>query len=130
MTHDFMTEGGKYPDYVSVMLATVLALKTLGGARHVKEIKAQVIKDKNLSEQDATRQYPNGNLTILEYYLSHSRTCLKYSEDLEHVSRGIWKLTEAGYKICNYNDAKEALARYTVAKALKDKLKKQNQPTT
>ena len=128
MTHDFMTKGGKYPDYVSVMLATVLALKKLGKASHIMTIKAQVIKDENIGKEERTRLMPRSTGTILDYYLSHSRTCLQYSGDLKNISRGsgIWKLTEAGYKICDYNDAKEALDRYKVAKALKDKQKKLN----
>ena len=88
------------PNIHGVMLATVIALKELGGSGRVSEIIARVIENEAISEK--AQSYPlitDGNRPKLDYYLSMARTYLKYSGRLENTERGVWALTELGFEI-------------------------------
>ncbi len=107
------------PDYPKMMLAIVLALKELGGEEHIDRITELIIKNWKVSDEEQSRLMPNEKQTRLKFHLGYSRTYLKISGDLEKVSHGVWKLTEAGRKICNLEDAKQALKRYDKEEAQK-----------
>ncbi len=132
MARNFIVEATGAPNYPGMMLATIIALKELGGIAHVYDIEACIIKNEPVSKQELSYISSNGVDTKLRYYLRWARTCLslQYGGDIESLkgkgSSGMWKLTTAGYNICTLEDAQKSHYRYEKNLALK----KQNQPTT
>ena len=124
---NFIVEPNGAPNYPGMMLATVLALKELGGEGHIYDIEAQVIKNEGMSVAEQSYLMPNSERTKVSFYLGWARTCLslQYSGDLKSFGRGIWKLTDAGFKIHTILDAEEALERYRTNLAIKNRKKRE-----
>lgn len=99
MSRTFIIEKTGFPDLPQLMLATVEALKALGGSASVDELYEAVIEREGVSETEQAFPMPNDTRPKLKYYLSWSRTYLKRGGALENSARGIWALTDAGAKI-------------------------------
>ncbi|MGU9963900.1 MAG: restriction endonuclease [Candidatus Halichondribacter symbioticus] len=121
MARNFIVEPNSAPDYPGMMLATVLAVKKLGGSGHIYDIEAQIIEDEPISEEEQAYMMPNGGSTKLSFYLGWARTCLslQYGGDLESFGRGMWKLTDAGFNIHTLADAEASHERYRQNLAIK-----------
>ena len=119
--------------YYGMMLANIIALKELGGTAHVNAINARIIKNESVSKEEQSYTMSNGVTIKLKYYLGWARTCLslQYGGDIDSVggkgNRGMWQLTESGYKINTLADAEKSHDRYYENLALKKKLNKSNQ---
>ena len=81
------------------MLATVEALKTLGGSASIDELDETIIEREGVTEEEQAFTMPNDTRPKLRYYLAWSRTYLKRGGALENSARSVWTLTEAGAKV-------------------------------
>ena len=98
MGKNFEIEETGFPDLPQMMLATISALKEIGGSATLQELDEQVVEMEEISEDEQSILMPNGNRK-LNYYLSWSRTFLKRGGALENSARGVWALTDTGEKI-------------------------------
>jgi len=85
------------PFFEDMMNPTLLALKSLGGEGHIKEIEEKVAELLGLSQQEILEIH-RGNRTKLGYRLAWSRNYLKRYGLLEKIGRAYWALTEDGRK--------------------------------
>ncbi len=127
--------------FSNVVLAIIQALKKLDGTgtnREVNELVFEYIQRGKPSEEEQSQRISDEERKKIKTYLGWTRTYLKMSGDLKWVSHGVWKLTEAGYKIHTLEDATNALKRYDKAQAEKsfgkisipNELPEQDQETT
>ena len=100
------------PYIPGMMLATIIAIKELGGSATNYEIIACVIKNEGISEEEQSYTAPQDPRPKLDYHLAWVRTYLKMSGDLESLGRGVWVLTESGFRIDTLQDAQEAFEKY------------------
>ncbi|MDE0678716.1 MAG: restriction endonuclease [Gammaproteobacteria bacterium] len=96
----FTIDAKKTPDLAAMMLATVEALRKLGGSATIQELDQEVIKQEGVtaSEQAFTMPGP-GNTARVNYFLGWARTYLKRGEALANSARGVWMLTPKGKTI-------------------------------
>jgi len=81
------------------MLATLRAVRHIGGSGTLHEIDEAVIEQEGVSEDEQSLLMPNDHRPKLNYYLAWARTYLKRGGALENSSRGVWALTETGEPI-------------------------------
>lgn len=110
MVRSFKIEEKGFPDLPQLMLATVEALKAIGGSATNRELDETVIEREGVSEEEQAIMMPNGRDQKLNYYLAWARTFLKRGEALENSSRGVWALTDTGEKIGSHKQT-EAIQR-------------------
>ena len=114
------------PDLPGMMLATVEALRALGGSASIQELDEKVIELEGVTETEQTYLMPDGNRPRLQYYLAWARTNLKGGEALANSSRGVWSLTDKSSSIDSLDDTRvihrrvEAEARDAYAKRKAD----------
>ncbi len=92
------------PNISGMQLATVIALKELGGQGTNQEISERVIKNEPVSEEEQQIPMSKDARTKLNYYLGWVRTYLKREKVLENPARGVWALTEIGNEINSLED--------------------------
>lgn len=96
----FSIEEEGYPDLPAMMLATVEALKSMGGSASIHELDEKVAELEGLSEAEQSFAMSGTDpRPRLNYYLAWSRTFLKRGGALENSSRGVWALTDLGESI-------------------------------
>lgn len=96
----FIIEPEGLPDLPGMMLATLDALRRLGGSGSIQEIDETVIEMEGLGEAEQSIAMPNnGQRLKVNYYLSWARTYLRRGGAVENSARGIWAITEAGTAI-------------------------------
>lgn len=99
MTRTFVIEETGAPDLAQLMLATVEALKALGGSASIQELDETVIAREGVTEEEQAYFMPDNSRPKINYYLSWARTFLKRGGALENSSWGIWALTDRGEQI-------------------------------
>lgn len=99
MGQNFTITPDEFPNLPKLMLATIEALRALGGSGNVQEIVEKIVEMEDISEDEQSILMPNGRDRRLNYYLSWSRTFLKRGDALVNSSRGVWALTESGEQI-------------------------------
>ena len=110
------------PDLPGMMLATIEALRALGGSASIQELDEKVIEVEGVTEAEQTYSMPDGNRTRLRYYLAWARTNLKGGQALANSKRGVWSLTDNSSSIKSLDDTRaihkrvEAEARDAYAK--------------
>ena len=125
---NFVISPDAAPSIPGIMLATIIAIKELGGSGHIYQIIACVIKNEGMSEEEQSCPLiANGNRPKLDYYLSWTRTYLKISGDLESVTYGTWALTDAGHQINNLQDAEVAYGKYIARLAQRNSKKEEEE---
>ena len=75
-----------------------MAVYSLGGSGHNREIEQQVTSSLQLPEPVAEQLRPNGRQTILDHRIAWARTHLKSRGLLDNPQKAIWTLTEQGAK--------------------------------
>lgn len=110
----------KYDDLFN---PTLNSLHNLGGSGSVSEIEDEVATILNLTDEQANEIH-RGNTTKLTYRLAWARNYLKRYGLLENSSRGIWALTEEGFKTASVN--KEIVKRKVVADDRKQRSSRDN----
>jgi restriction system protein len=99
MSRTFTIEETGFPDLPQLMLATIEALKALGGSASIQELDESVIEREGVTEDEQTYTMPNDTRPKIKYYLSWARTFLRRGGALDNSSRGVWALTDAGEQI-------------------------------
>ncbi|WP_349365848.1 MAG: restriction endonuclease [Nitratireductor rhodophyticola] len=99
MSRSFVIEEVGFPDLPQLMLATVEALKALGGSASIDELDEAVVEREGVSEEEQAFTMPNDTRPKLKYYLAWARTFLKRGGALDNSARGVWALTDAGEKV-------------------------------
>lgn len=85
----------KSPTQIELIVPTFEALVALGGSATVDEIREQVIKTLNLSDEivDEPHKGKASQQTELEYQLAWARTRLKSFGAINNSARGVWMIT-------------------------------------
>ncbi|MBD8877764.1 restriction endonuclease [Roseibium polysiphoniae] len=100
MSRRFTVEPTGMPDLPGMMLATIEALKQIGGSASIQELEEKVIEIEGLSEEEQSYTQPGDDpRTRVAYFLAWARTYLKRGGALENSSRGVWALTDDGEAI-------------------------------
>ncbi|WP_084649916.1 restriction endonuclease [Stappia stellulata] len=112
MTRRFTIQPTGMPDLPGMMLATVEALKRIGGSASIHELEEKVIEIEGVSEEEQSYTQPgNDPRTRVAYFLAWARTYLKRGGALENSSRGIWALTDTGEAIVDARQTEEIYKR-------------------
>ncbi len=90
------------------MLATVEALREIGGSATIQELDEKVAELEGVTEEEQSFMMTgtNSSQPRLNYYLAWARTFLKRGNALENSRRGVWALTEASSAISSVEDCK------------------------
>ena len=100
MSRRFEIDADSLPNLPGMMLATIEALKNLGGSATIQELDERVIELEGVTEAEQAFQMKNvENRPRVNYYLAWARTYLKRGNALLNSSRGVWALTEIGSAI-------------------------------
>ncbi len=94
-----------------MMLATVEAMKQVGGSASIYELDEKVAEIEGVSEEEQSFMMTGTNQgqPRLNYYLAWARTFLKKGGALENSARGIWALTEFGSRIETVDDTQRII---------------------
>lgn len=96
------------------MLATVEALKDLGGSATIQELDEKVIELEGVSEAEQAFTMKNDeNRPRVNYYLAWARTYLKRGNALVNSARGVWALTEGGSSVGTLDDTSKIYDQVT-----------------
>ena len=107
MARRFKIEAEGLPDLAGLMLATIEALKEIGGSATIQELDEKVAELESVSEEEQAFVMANDeSRPRLNYYLAWARTYLKRGGALENSARGVWALTDKGGKITTYEQTK------------------------
>jgi restriction system protein len=102
MARKFKIDAESLPNLPGMMLATVEALKDLGGSATIQELDERVIELEGVTEVEQAFQMPNAeNRPRVNYYLAWARTYLKRGNAVANSSRGVWALTESGSAVAD-----------------------------
>lgn len=99
MTRTFVIDETAFPDLPQLMLATIDALRAIGGSASIHELDETVVEREGVSEKEQSFTMPNDSRPKLKYYLAWARTYLRRGGAIENSARGIWAITELGEKI-------------------------------
>lgn len=125
MSRRFTIEPEGLPDLPGMMLATVEALKTIGGSATIHELDEKIIEMEGLSEDEQSYVMPNDdNRLKVNYYLSWARTFLKRGDALENSARGVWSLTAVGSAIAHIQQTVDIRDRVTAEEKERARLKR------
>ena len=107
MPRHFEIDADSLPDLSGMMLATVFALKDLGGSATIQELDERVIELEGVTEVEQSYMMKNDeNKPRVIYYLSWARTYLKRGNALINSKRGVWALTDKGADISDLRDTR------------------------
>ena len=107
MARKFVVDKDSLPDLAGMMLATVEALKTIGGSASIDELDEKVIEIEGVTDEEQSLLMTNkGGRPRVNYYLSWARTYLKRGGALENSFRGVWSLTKRGAEISTIEETR------------------------
>ncbi|MBE1294274.1 MAG: restriction endonuclease [Rhodobacteraceae bacterium] len=123
----FVIEAEGFPDLAGMMLATVEALKEIGGSATIHELDEKVAELEGVSEAEQAHMMvgTNANQPRLNYYLAWARTYLKRGGALENSARGVWTLTESGNRLSLQKDAEAILDQVNEEEKKRARLRRQ-----
>lgn len=97
MQRKFKIDANSFPDLPGMMLATVEALKDLGGSATIHELDERVIELEGVTEEEQSfGMKGEDSRPRVNYYLAWSRTYLKRGGAVHNSARAVWALTEQG----------------------------------
>jgi restriction system protein len=96
----FVIDKKSLPDLPGMMLATIQALKAMGGSASIDELDEKAIEIEGVTdaEQSFVMSADDSRLRV-KYYFSWARTYLKRGDALANSARGVWSLTDTGSAI-------------------------------
>lgn len=105
----FVVEAEGLPDLAGMMIATIDALKSIGGSATIQELDEKVAEIEGVPEEEQSFMMTgsNSNQPRLNYYLAWARTYLKRGSAVENSKRGVWSLTEQGAAIDSYQSTQK-----------------------
>lgn len=128
MSRRFTIQAEGFPDLAGMMIATVDALKSIGGSATIQELDEKVSEVEGVteSEQAFMMSGTNSNQPRLNYYLAWARTYLKRGGAVENSMRGVWALTESGSGLSSYKDAEQIVERVNEEERIRAKERRNN----
>jgi len=127
MERRFVIEAGGLPDLPGMMLATLEALKRIGGSATIQELDEKVAEVEGVSEVEQSYQMSNDDpRPRLNYYLAWSRTYLRRGGAIANSARGVWAITEIGNRIDTYQQTKKIHEQVNAEERAKAKQKRQD----
>lgn len=104
----FIIEAEGFPDLPGMMIATIDALREVGGSATISELDEKVAEIEGVSEEEQSFMMSgtNSNQPRLNYYLAWARTYLKRGGALDNSARGVWALTEKGQHLTTHSETK------------------------
>lgn len=90
----FKVDSSTTPDFPGLMLATILALRELGGSAKIAELDTHVIEEQALTEEEQSYMMPDGKRPRVNYFLAWARTYLRMTGFVENPSRRVWALNK------------------------------------
>ena len=125
MARKFEIDGDSLPNLPGMMLATIEALRDLGGSATIQELDERIIELEGVTEPEQAFQMRNHeNRPRVNYYFAWSRTYLKRGNAIENSSRGIWALTEQGSAINRLEQTKAIYDQVNLEEREKAKAKR------
>lgn len=124
MKRTFVIEETGFPDLPQLMLATVEALKSIGGSASIQELDETVIEREGVSEEEQAIMMPNGRYQKLNYYLAWARTYLKRGGAIDNSSRGVWALLDGGESISDRSQTEAIFDQVTEEEKIRAKAKR------
>ncbi len=91
-----MVKKSDLPSLQNLIVATMAAIKKLGGSGSNDEIGEEVIRAEGISDELASIPHSDGRLTYLEYRLFWARSYLKKVKAIDNTERGVWTITPTG----------------------------------
>ncbi|SON53695.1 EcoKMrr [Hartmannibacter diazotrophicus] len=126
MSRRFTIERDKLPDLAGMMLATIDALRQIGGSASIQELEEKVVELEGLTEEEQSYTMTDDDpRTRVSYYLSWARTYLKRGGALENSSRGIWALTDAGETLHSIDQTRAIYQQVQEEERARAKVKRQ-----
>ena len=126
MTRKFEIDSESLPNLPGMMLATVEALKDLGGSATIQELDERVIELEGVTEAEQAFQMKNAeNRPRVNYYLAWARTYLKRGNAVANSSRGVWALTESGSAVDCFAQTKAIYDQVNLEERQKARAKRQ-----
>lgn len=100
MSRRFFIDEGSFPNIQGMMLATLDALRAIGGSANIQELDEKVVEIEGVPEKEQSiTMSENDPRSRLNYYLAWARTYLRRGDAIINSSRGVWAITEKGSKI-------------------------------
>jgi len=88
------------PKFDDLLWPTLEALKTLDGSGRIEEIVTAVAKQQGFSDQQLSVPSPGKHrMSKIEYNLGWARTYLSKAGAIENSERGVWAITQRGYRM-------------------------------
>lgn len=107
MSRRFVIEAAGLPDIPGMMLATLEALKSIGGSATIQELDEKVADIEGVTEEEQSFQMSGDDpRPRMNYYLAWARTFLRRGGAIENSARGVWALTTRGSEISIYSETK------------------------
>ncbi|MEJ8476519.1 restriction endonuclease [Roseibium algae] len=126
MRRRFTIEAEGLPDLTGMMLATVEALRQIGGSASIQELDEKVIEIEELSETEQSHLMSGDDQrTRVNYYLGWARTFLRRGGALENSARGVWALTDKGEQIASISQTQAIYKQVNDEERERAKLKRQ-----
>lgn len=94
-----MMKASGVPPYHALMWPTLTALKQMGGSASNEELLGKVADNERISEEAASQLHSDQRQTKLNYNLAWAKTYLKKVGAIDNSTRGVWSLTDIGYRI-------------------------------
>ncbi len=117
MPNIFNLKTDGFPDLPAMMLATVNALKKIGGSAHLSELDDEVIEAAHLTEEEQSYMMKDGQQPRVNYYLAWARTYLKRGKAIDNSTRGVWALTELGENLATKAEFEEIFRKVQAEEA-------------
>ena len=103
----FKIDAKSRPDLPGMMLATIEALKELGGSATIQELDEKVIERESVTDaEQAFTMSGAKNRPRVNYYLGWARTYLKRGRAIMNSSRAVWALTQTGTEITRLEETR------------------------
>lgn len=93
-----MVKTKKGPQFLKYFNPLIEALKYLGGSGTPSEVKDKVVEIMNIPDEEIDKKIKSGSSRILNQ-IAWARMYLVKADFLDSSKRGIWSLTEKGYKV-------------------------------
>jgi restriction system protein len=113
-TRRFVVTSKTLPDLPGMMLATLDALRQIGGSASIEELNEKVVEVEGVTEEEQALLMSNEDpRTRVNYYLAWARTYLKRGGAIANSARGIWSLTEIGRQMEDYAETRAIYEQVT-----------------
>lgn len=89
----------KLPTYEDLLWPTLRVLKKRGGSATIHDLSENVAQELGLADELLSVRHGDGPRSEVDYRAAWARTHLRQIGAVENTSRGVWKITEAGWRI-------------------------------